>query len=447
MKLLTKLTLFVTLSKLVIVGLFVWWLPFLVDSISSQYTNYYLKQQKEKVLQVIDQNGIDYYLQGDSSYGSYTMLKEEYISLEPANAKLPDSIQNARRLVENDTLSYRILTHTFSYQGRNYMLEVGKTVATISQYNRPLQRMALYVLGGLIAATILIDLIYTRLLLRPLRVIIRSKLVNRKFPFREHLIPIKTSTTDFRYLDQSLIGLMNKIREDFEREREFTSNASHELMTPISILQNKMENMMMEPGLSDEAQDRLMGMMKTLNRLKKIVQSLLLISRIENDQYLKSETVGLSQLINEVAEELEDRATVKGVRLTQSVAHTIEIRGVNKDLLFQLIYNLVNNAIRYNRENGTVHISGEPDSPGNYRLYIDDSGTGIPPEMIGSLFDRFKKSADSEEGYGLGLSIVRSIADYHQIHLRVSSEVDRGSRFAVIFPAAMVVVPPRNGTA
>src|SRR5665647_1623392 len=112
MKLLTKLTLFITLSKLLIVVLFVILLPLLVNSVSFQYTNYYLGEQKKKVLAVIQKNGVDYYLQGDSAYGSYTMLKEEYISLFPAgNQRVRDTIETSQRIVENDTLNYRVLTH------------------------------------------------------------------------------------------------------------------------------------------------------------------------------------------------------------------------------------------------------------------------------------------------------------------------------------------------
>jgi hypothetical protein len=80
------------------------------------------------------------------------------------------------------------------------MMEIGKTIAAINQYNRPLQRVALYVLIGLIAFTLFIDLVYTRLLLRPLGMIIRTKLVNRKFPFKDHIPPIRSTTTDFKYL-------------------------------------------------------------------------------------------------------------------------------------------------------------------------------------------------------------------------------------------------------
>ncbi len=112
MKLLSKLTLFITLSKLLIVVLFVLLLPSLVGYVSFQYSNYYLQQQKQKVLSEIKHNGIDYYLQGDSAYASYTMLKEEYISILPAeNEKVHDTIETSKRVVGEDTLTYRILTH------------------------------------------------------------------------------------------------------------------------------------------------------------------------------------------------------------------------------------------------------------------------------------------------------------------------------------------------
>lgn len=434
MKLLTKLTLFVTLSKVVIVILFVLLLPVLVDRIAFQYTNSYLRQQKEKVLKVINMNGIDYYFQGDSTYGSYTMLKEEYISLEPAVSALPDTIQTTQRLIEGDTLVYRVLNHEFNYQGKQYMLEVGKTIATISQYNKPLQRVALYVLSALIALTIITDLVYTRLVLRPLGVIIRTKLRNQQFPFKEHLTPIRTSTSDFRYLDLSLIELMNKIREDFEREREFTSNASHELMTPITILQNKMENLLMD-DLSDDAQDKLVGMMKTLNRLKRIVNSLLLISRIENEQFSRTETVNLSALINEIAEELQDRMQARNIQFSTTLSSEIEIKNANRDLIFQMIYNLINNAIRYNKDNGAIRISSETKADGSLVLHIEDTGIGIKEDVIPVLFDRFKKSGvTGEESYGLGLAIVKAIATYHRAEIKVDSAEGKGSRFTVTFP-------------
>ena len=436
MKLLNKITLYTTVSKIVVALLFIWLLPGMIKDVTSQYTNYNLKEQKKKVLDNINKRGIDYYFEGDSSYGSYTMLKEEFISLESAKGRFPvDSIFTEKRIVENDTLTYRLLDYMFKYKNKAYLLEIGKTVSTIDQYNRPLQKVAFYTLGGLIFFTLILDLLFTRLLLRPLNLIITSKLLNRKFPFKETISPVKTSTTDFKYLDQSLTDLASKIKNAFEKEREFTSNASHELMTPISILQNKMENVMMDQDLSETAREKVASMTSILNRLKKIVRSLLLISRIENDQYIKTDQIVPSVLVEQVISELKDRIELKKIRIVQSFSHSIVLKPVNRDLIFQLIYNLINNAIRYNHEEGEIEITDEIIRGQSYIIHIKDTGIGIPTSDLESIFDRFKKTGNtSGEGFGLGLSIAKSIAQYHGMKIPVQSEYGKGSTFSVYFP-------------
>jgi len=360
LKLLTKLTLFITGSKMLIVVLFVLMLPLLVSNVSFRYTNYYLAQQKKKVETVIEKNGIDYYLQGDSSYGSYTMLKEEYIALLPAgNEAIHDTIETSRRIIEDDTLDYRVLTHPITANNKRYMLEIGKTISTIGEYNTLLQRFTLYALIGLIVLSIIVDLVYTHILLRPLAKIVRTKILDRKFPFKESLTPVKTSTTDFKYLDHSLINLMETIHEAFSKEREFTSNASHELMTPISILQTNMENMMMDEDITVAQQEKILPAMKTLQRLKKIVQSLLYISRIENEQFVKKDAVNVKTLIDEIMAELSHRLESKSIVFTTDIDAGMILTNVNHDLLFQLFYNLINNAIRYNKQDGSIRIEAK----------------------------------------------------------------------------------------
>lgn len=384
----------------------------------------------------IRNNGIDYYLQGDSTYGSYTLLKEEYISLEKAkNIYAEDTIQTAQRIIEGDTVMYRILNQAFEYNNQLYELEIGRTIASISQYNSPLQKIALYVLGILIMLTLFIEISFTRILLRPLQTIIRTKLINPVFPFKEPPPPIRTTTIDFTYLDTSLISLMSRIKEDFDREREFTSNASHELMTPIGILQTKMENLMLLNDLEEPVQDKIMEMMKTLNRLKKIVHSLLLISRIENDQYTRQNNILPKEMITEIIDELSHRLEDRNIRITVSLQHSLTLHQFNHDLLFQLFYNLINNAIRYNKENGNILISDTIAANGAYIVFIKDNGIGIDPVDIDTIFNRFrKKNAVEGEGYGLGLAIVKSIADYHAIQLKVVSEPGKGTTVSVMFP-------------
>ena len=430
MKLLTKLTLFITGSKMLIVVLFVLMLPLLVSNVSFRYTNYYLAQQKKKVETVIAKNGIDYYLQGDSSYGSYTMLKEEYIALLPAGKEaVHDTIETSRRIIEEDTLDYRVLTHAITANHKRYMLEIGKTISTIGQYNNLLQRFTLYTFIGLIVLSIIVDLVYTHILLRPLSKIVQTKIIGRKFPFKESLTPVKTSTTDFKYLDNSLINLMETIHEAFSKEREFTSNASHELMTPISILQTNMENMMMEEDITEAQQEKILPAMKTLQRLKKIVQSLLYISRIENEQYVKKDAVNVKALITEIMTELSHRLETKSIRFTTDIDSAMVLTNVNHDLLFQLFYNLINNAIRYNKQDGSIHIEAKENC-----VTVVDTGIGIREQDLTVIFNRFKKAGNREgEGYGLGLSIVKSIAAYHNAAIDVHSVEGKGTEFYVRF--------------
>ncbi|MES2893178.1 MAG: ATP-binding protein [Bacteroidota bacterium] len=440
MKLLTKLTLFITLSKLLIVVLFVFALPMLVGRVSFQYTNYYLTQQKKKVLDVIQRNGLEYYLQGDSTYGSYTMLKEEYISLSPRiDGFSKDTIETSQRIIENDTFNYRVLTHVLNSDSRKYLLEIGKTTATIGEYNSLLQRFTLYALIGLILLSILVDLLYTNILIRPLGKIVRTKLRDSKFPFKESLVPVETSTTDFKFLDRSLIDLMEKIHEAFAKEREFTSNASHELLTPISILQNNIENLMMDESLSEQQQEKLMPMINTLNRLKKIVHSLLYISRIENDQFVKKDVVSIHDLLLEVSEELSSRMEMKDVRFVLEVSSGVMITDVNRDLLFQLCYNLVNNAIKYNKEHGTITVKDHQAHGQPYTIIISDTGVGVAAGEISTVFNRFKKTGKSKsEGFGLGLSIVKSIAVYHGFEISLASQLGEGTTVSIVIPASFI---------
>jgi signal transduction histidine kinase len=434
LKLSNKLILFIAGSKLALVALFVVLLPVLVKQIAFDYTNFSLRGQQKKVLQNIDRKGVEYYLEGETSYGSYTMLKDEYIALEHAPISLSlDTIKTTRRIVETDTLNYRVLSYTFKKTGKNYLLEIGKTTASINLYNDSLQRFALYVLVILIVLSIVTDLIFTRSLIRPLGQIISTRLGNTRFPFKITHKKIKTSTSDFKFLDQSLISLMGQINDAFAKEREFTANASHEFMTPISILQNKMENLLTEESASGVVQEAIVDMMRTLERLKKISRSLLLISRIENEQFLKQEKVEPKKILEEIIEEIGHRLEEKKISINVVLKHNLILTDSNHDLLFQLLHNLIHNAIKFNKPNGTIMITDYL-SGNNYSISITDDGIGIEQENIEDIFDRFKKSGESENsGYGLGLAIVKSIATYLNIKIVVKSKKTQGTTFQLLF--------------
>jgi two-component system sensor histidine kinase ArlS len=481
----SKLSLFIGISKLLIVLLFVWLLPYISERVSSKYTNTLLVKKQEKVLQEIAKNGIDFYLEGEEAYGSYTLLKEEYIALLPAEDSsfsvdlFRDTVVTEFRMVEVDTILYRIRQHAFRANGKNWLLETGRSLESVYQFSAPLQRFSLIFLSLLMILTLAADLWYSRFLLRPLRRIVQSKVKNAQFPFLRLPEPVQSSTAEFYELDQSLISLMRNVKEGIEKERAFTANASHELLTPVSILQQKLENLLLEETLQESHQDRISEALQSLYRLRKIAQSLLLLARIENDQFPRKDTVDLEQLVLLILRDLQPIAEDKQIDVVTQLPSPLWIQLVHHTLFQQLLFNLIHNAIRYNKTGGKLYVSWGHSQLGfsdvqPQELWIEDTGVGIDPYDLPFLFQRFRKGTNnsfavsqsgnfletettlpshesnsiSQEftskeppnhvsdgnqkiGYGLGLAIVKAIADHHHLTIQVKSEPKKGTAFVL----------------
>ncbi|PWK72947.1 signal transduction histidine kinase [Mucilaginibacter oryzae] len=443
MKLGTKLTLFNAISKLVIVILFVLLLPVLIKNISRNYVDSQLIKQKNKLLQIVKSRGIETYIENGEAYGSYLPLKEEYISLDEVDPDYYlDTIKRGKRLFsEGDTLEYRILSHTFKIKNKNYLLEIGKSVDTLDETSAPLQNIAFQVLLGMILLTVLADQVYSTYVLKPLRLIIKTKLVGQKFPNFNSYRKVRTTTSDFEHLDISIHNMIETIADKFHKEREFISNASHELMTPISILQSKIENMFEEEDINDDVKTRLLEMQRILNRLKSITKTLLLISQIENDQFLKEDTASVAGLLQDVYDEISIRLQDKDISYEMTVPVNWQFVNINKFLLFNLFFNLVNNAIKYNNQGGNINITGVQVHD-KYVISVTDTGIGIEADVIPLIFNRFKKlrQALQQDSFGLGLPIVKSIALFHDIEIDVISEKGVGTTFKLILPGTLIIV-------
>jgi len=442
LKLRTKLTLFNAISKLVIVTIFVLLLPGIIKNINQNNTDSRLRHHKDQLLKIIKDKGINNYIpSGESDASYYTPLKEDYVSLgiDTLQENL-DTIRNEKRLLQGDTIKYRILSHNFEANHKKYLLEIAISVDAITETSGPVQNVAFGVLLGMILLTILADQLYSNYVLRPLGLIIKTKLIAQKFPNFGSYKKVKTTTSDFEHLDISIHNMIETIEGTFQKEREFISNASHELMTPVSILQSKIENMFVREDIDDATKARLLEMQKILNRLKSITKTLLLISQIENDQFIKEDKVPLSGLLQEVYDEISIRLQDENITYEASLPGDWVLVNVNKFLLFNLFFNLINNAIKYNQENGEIKVVARHEN-NVFSVSIIDSGIGISAEDLPHIFDRFKKFRQSlqHDSFGLGLPIVRSIAAFHKIRIDVISQKGKGTTFELIFPQGSVV--------
>ncbi|MHA4811364.1 sensor histidine kinase [Flavitalea flava] len=211
-----------------------------------------------------------------------------------------------------------------------------------------------------------------------------------------------TDIEEFKNLDRAVEQMTQKILKDYEILKNFADNASHEMQTPLAIINSKLDLMIQDPGLSEKHLRQLQAMYDAVGRLSKLNQSLLLLTKIENNQFTHSDQVDLCLLIESKLSQLED--LIGNRKITVHTHMNKVCPQMNTYLADILLNNLLGNAIRHNLEGGRLEILLEED-----KLQIGNTGPDLQLDAD-SLFDRFTKGAHSQ-GTGLGLAIVKQICD------------------------------------
>ncbi len=439
MRLRTKFTFYSTLPKLIILGVIILFLPRLIEYFVYRHTDEQLNTTRDQIVAYIEENGVGPYIGPEGiSRQIYQDDFTHFLSVVPMERQqvlLPEQVPpgNVRREDESKIKDYRVLSQVVNIGGRPYQIEVGQSLDAIEQLEQSISRFAVYLMLVISGIVLAIDMGFTHMVLNPLRSIIR-KLQKVKKPENFDFSPVKTTTQEFRYLDESINEMMQKINEAFLKEKEFVGSASHEMLTPIAVLNSRFENMIADGETPEIISEKLVDSQNVLLRLNKIIKSLLLISKVEYNYYLKEDTVNIRELVEEVMEYSEDRIAARDITAKVEVDANFAFDHCNRSLLFTMLLNLVSNAIKYNREGGEIHIRST-DEHGHFALHIRDTGVGISEKELPHIFEGFKKLKTSEgESNRLGLHIVRSIANLHQISINVQSEVGKGSVFTLQFP-------------
>lgn len=433
-KLRIKLALFNLLSKLVFTILFLIILPYLIERISLLQIDNELIQKREKVIALISSVGIEPFItsDNDNAFGSYNILKEEFISLERIDLQEDANyIEVSQRLIEGENITYRVLNYSFKVDGNTYLLEVGKSLSSIFSTQKNIKKVVLLFIVLIILLTFLTDLQYTRLLLRPLD-LITNKLKGISNPSIFDNKPVKTTTSDFLHLDNVLIELMGHIDQLFQKEKEITVNISHELLTPISVLRSKLENLLINMDSDSPMSAKIEESLKTLHRLQSLVNSLLFIARIESQQYLLDDSFSLKEVLNDIISELNPIAEDGGILIKEELEKDFMIKKANKSLIFSMFYNVVNNSVKNTPAGGEVHVKSILKN-NSIIITISDTGKGMTNAQLGTLFSRFAtrgENNNAKSGAGIGLAIAKSIADFHRIEISVASIIHKGTSFS-----------------
>ena len=302
-----------------------------------------------------------------------------------------------------------MLTTNFQYEGKNYELKLISSMVEADDQIENLLWSIFWLYLILVVAIIVINNLVLRKLWRPFYRLLHQLKTYRvekgdKFP------DIKTKTKEFVELKNAINTLINHTLEAFANQKQFTENAAHELQTPLAIATNKLELLLEKGDLGDGNAASIAEVLQIIERLTQLNKSLLLLSKIENKQFFKNQSLSINQIVHQSIEDLEEFATFKNVEVSLEELDAIEVE-IDAMLANILISNLIKNAIFHNKPDGKVSISIEEETIS----ICNTSTSGRLDEQ--RIFKRFYKKDADQQHTGLGLAIVKAICKLYNYSL------------------------------
>jgi heavy metal sensor kinase len=248
-------------------------------------------------------------------------------------------------------------------------------------------------------------------------------------------IPALSSDDELGRLAAVLNDMLARLERSFGAVRRFSADAAHELRTPLTILKGEIEVALKSFDAPAEIRQALVSCLEEVERLNSLVEDLLLMARMEGDALsTRPSLVNLAQVLEDVAPALSELAARAGNSCTVAGVPQLWVEGYDS-LLFRLVFNLAENAIKYTPPGGKIEVTLRQKN-GSAVLEVKDNGPGIAADALEHIFDRFYRGDPSRvgSGTGLGLALVRSIVHLHQGQISVSSTLGEGSCFQVTLP-------------
>lgn len=274
--------------------------------------------------------------------------------------------------------------------------------------------------------------------LRPLRRISTTAAHVTASDLTERIPTTGSEYTEFSTLIGTLNAMIARLEKSFGQATRFTADASHELKTPIALMQAEIESALRTCSPDSQEESTLLGLASEIQRLKRITQSLLLLSQVDAGHLrLSKEPLDLSADIASLCEDAEHLCEEKSLTFSHSIAPGVTV-DADHVLLRQAAQNLLTNAIKYNRESGSVHVALST-SADSITLTFSNTGPGIPEAEREKIFDRFYRIDAARnrttDGFGLGLNLAAEIAKAHGGTLKLTPADPGLTTFTLILPA------------
>ncbi|MGC9120443.1 MAG: ATP-binding protein [Sulfurihydrogenibium sp.] len=249
-------------------------------------------------------------------------------------------------------------------------------------------------------------------------------------------VPITGTKDELDDLALLINNLLDRIEQLVKTLKETTESIAHDLKTPIARIRSATENLLMKNNLSKECSNLLVNIIEETDSLTQMIEDLLTLSKLESGTFqLQKEKVNLSNIVKKLYNLFKDYAAIKSVDLRLKIQDEIYIYA-NEKYISRAIANLIDNAIKFNKENGYVNIELYQEEQGVI-LKIEDSGIGIPEDKLEKIFEKFYRVDESRgvySGSGLGLSLVKAILLQHDASINVISKEGEGTTVIITFP-------------
>ena len=339
----------------------------------------------------------------------------------------------------------RLLIQTFDLPSGELTIQAGESLEETNFLLKRFKKIISIILPGYFLISITGIIFITRLSLKRVDLFAKKieTITERSLSERVDEISLEK---ELKPLATSFNTMMGHIEESFERQRRFLADASHDLKTPQSIIKSHCDVTLSKARDKDEYIEALETIRQNVEKMTGLTNRILKVSQLDSDTFiLKREDLNLAEMVASIVKAMEAKAGRNNISIKISGDNNLMANG-DKAGLAEMFANLIDNAVKYNKENGSVDI--ELRYQGDEAVIsIKDTGIGIVAEKLDKIFDRFYRADESRgvtEGSGLGLSIVKAIIERHGGRIEAMSEPGKGSCFTVFLPVIGPSIKPSH---
>ena len=355
----------------------------------------------------------------------------------------PDSvqaIQTPKVFSDAEAGAVKLLFHNEvvrSPQGQSYLLQIGANRNPIDAALRQFLLMAAFVVPAGLAFASAASWWVAGRALQPINALTQAA-AEIGISGLDRRLPLRGTHDELDRLSTTFNDMFARLEKAIGEMKQFTASISHELRTPITVLQGEAEVMLLQPHSVEDYRRLLASHLEEYGRLTNLINRLLTLARADAGEIrMHPATLDLAQLTRYLVDQLDAVASSKQVSLSMRSDKPVYVRA-DREWMESAILNLLDNAVKYTPEEGKVTVSVE-NHVMEQKLEIRDTGIGIAPEALPRIFERFYRADPSRsshgEGAGLGLSMVQWIVKRHGGRIEVKSELGKGSCFTVWLPA------------